>query len=390
MRNTIIFINELKYSCTSSCCILDNKKMSTEKGLTRYQANRKKQNITSLSLDDLEITKKLGEIGDGSYGLFVSAKLDKNKNLDIALKIINQGKFIETGAVCDIYNEEFTRIPESLSAFSMESLPDPMNHKHNLCILYHHCANVKLFCILTYAEEILRGLPFLLEKGIIQRDSIEFQNLAIDNEGHARIVDFDIINTKCKKIPEYGLSQIREVDYALSQGELCVTETPRIWAREWSCAPEIELKVQDEKLCDNKLCLDNDNDNQDHRGSPYDQDTINISLEEESSLVRSRSIENLRRGGNNTPNNNEHLGWYVFSDEESDESFDFSDEDPFEEPVDRAIDRVVHDPEWVADEEAFVDGWDEWDFTREFADMRVMVEWGDWSSSEEEEEDMSY
>ena len=172
------------------------------------------------------------------------------------------------------------------------------------------------------------------------------------------------------------------------------------------------------------------------------------SLEEDSSsLERSRSIENFRRGGNgnnNPNNNNEHLGWYVFSDEESDEiveliynnngelvrndgnfyfpyedvrlagnnnnngmnnninnqagfvhndgGLDFSDEDedPFVEPVARAVDRVVHDPDWVVvDEEAFVDGWEDWDLTREFAEMRVMHERGNWSSSEDEE-DMSY
>ena len=165
------------------------------------------------------------------------------------------------------------------------------------------------------------------------------------------------------------------------------------------------------------------------------------SLEEESSFERS-SIENVRLGGNNNPDNNEHLGWYVFSDEESDEivesiyingeqvrnnnnfyfpyedvrlteninnnygmnnninnqggfiendgGLDFSDEeDPFVEPAVRAVDRVEHDPDWAVDEEAFVDGWNEWDLTREFAEMQVWVERGNWSSSDEEE-DMSY
>ena len=164
------------------------------------------------------------------------------------------------------------------------------------------------------------------------------------------------------------------------------------------------------------------------------------SLEEESSFERS-SIENVRLGGNNNPDNNEHLGWYVFSDEDSDEivesiyingeqvrnnnnfyfpyedvrltensnnnygmnnninnqggfvendgGLDFSDEDPFVEPAVRAVDRVEHDPDWAVDEEAFVDGWNEWDLTREFAEMQVWNERGNWSSSDEEE-DMSY
>lgn len=187
-----------------------------QRNATRHQRNRKVHKITSLCLDDFQLINKLGE---GAYGLVLGARLKKNRKLHVALKVISKRPMIDTGGVCDAFNEEYGlkiategyQKGECLNLctfegcwqdsnriyFAMEFLPNNS--------LFYHCAEnpeqsgrQSVYFCQYYATEIARGITYLHKKGIIHRD-MKLENVVLDADGYSRIIDFGVISKEAHK-----------------------------------------------------------------------------------------------------------------------------------------------------------------------------------------------
>lgn len=143
-------------------------------------------------------------------------KPDKSGNTHVALKVINKKGVLEYGLPSDVFleMEGLTLCTKAFHQklcvnvctflgcwmdhnriyFAMEHLPNNS--------LFYHCAQSPdnsgpqsvEFCQF-YGTEIARGMTFLHENHVVHRD-LKLENVAIDGEGHARIIDFGTIKTK--------------------------------------------------------------------------------------------------------------------------------------------------------------------------------------------------
>lgn len=187
---------------------LRHKTLQTHRTVHRQQARKAQKD--KLSVHDFTILNKLGE---GTYGVVLGCKYKHNPNLHIALKVVRKMAIIEHGLPSDMFNEDYTlklctegfnnglclNVCTYIGSwqdanrlyFAMEHLPNNT--------LFYHCAESpdqsgpqsENFCKF-YATEVARGLTFLHERDIIHRD-LKLENVALDSEGHARLIDFGMV-----------------------------------------------------------------------------------------------------------------------------------------------------------------------------------------------------
>lgn len=174
--------------------------------------------IKNLSASDFKMVNKLGQ---GTYGLVIGCYYKKNPKIYIALKIVDKKKILNfnNGDPKDAFNEQLglkvategyfnnqcfnlctclaTWHDSNRVYFAMENLPND-NLYYHVAINpdYAGCKSTD-FCK-YYGTEIARGITYLNSRNFIHRD-IKLENISIDLNGHARIVDFGMIRPDADK-----------------------------------------------------------------------------------------------------------------------------------------------------------------------------------------------
>jgi len=179
--------------------------------------------VSNMSLTNLDIKdyKFINKLGEGTYGLVLGSKhKNAKKGKFTALKIVTKQGILDHGLPQDVLNEEIvlkicteafnknlvknvctltegTWQDHNRLYFAMEHLP---NHT-----MFYHCAEnpdtkgkqKTEFCQ-YYGTEVGLGLTFLHERHIIHRD-LKLENIALDVEGHARLIDFGMVKLDADK-----------------------------------------------------------------------------------------------------------------------------------------------------------------------------------------------
>ena len=193
-----------------------NKFLTLQRSETQHRKQFRRKELTKLELSDFTLLNKLGE---GTYGVVLGARYNPNPKLHVALKVVKKQAILDHGLPTDMFNEEFAlkmctdgfnkdiclNVCTFIGSwqdhnrlyFAMEHLPNNT--------LYYHCAENPESCgpqsanfCKYYGTEVARGLTFLHERHVIHRD-LKLENVALDVDGHCRLIDFGMIKRNADK-----------------------------------------------------------------------------------------------------------------------------------------------------------------------------------------------
>lgn len=176
-----------------------------------------RNSMANMTIEELKVKdyKLINKLGEGTYGIVLGSTYKAKPDAFTALKVVTKMGILEHGLPQDVLNEEtvlklcteaFHQSSELLNVctltegtwqdhnrlyFAMEHLP---NHT-----LFYHCAENpdhkgrqgRRFCK-YYGTEVAKGLTFLHSNHIIHRD-LKLENIALDIDGHARLIDFGMV-----------------------------------------------------------------------------------------------------------------------------------------------------------------------------------------------------
>ncbi|KAH0788551.1 AGC family protein kinase [Histomonas meleagridis] len=164
-------------------------------GIITSILTKPKQNKKKVSLEDFQIIKPIGQ---GFFGKVYLVRYQKDGKL-YALKAMSKAKLAENGSIQHIFNEKKILI-NNRNPFLVQAFFAFQTEK-KVFIVLEYVPGGELFRLLQdeykfcekraklYAAEILLGLSYLHEHGIIYRD-LKPENILVDEDGHLKITDF--------------------------------------------------------------------------------------------------------------------------------------------------------------------------------------------------------
>ncbi|CAD8136321.1 unnamed protein product [Paramecium octaurelia] len=153
---------------------------------------------TQMSLQNFEL---ISVIGQGGFGKVYKARLQKTKNLIVALKVMSKVRVIQKKSVSSVMNE--LQILSTLKHDFIINIVSAFQDRYQLYLAmdflaggdlrFHICKYRKFSEQITkhIAACIIIGLDYIHSNGIIHRD-IKPENLVFDSDGFLRITDFGI------------------------------------------------------------------------------------------------------------------------------------------------------------------------------------------------------
>ncbi|CAD8076550.1 unnamed protein product [Paramecium sonneborni] len=153
---------------------------------------------TQMSLQNFEL---ISVIGQGGFGKVYKARLQKTRNLIVALKVMSKVRVIQKKSVSSVMNE--LQILSTLKHDFIINIVRAFQDRNQLYLAmdflaggdlrFHICKHRQFSEPITkhIAACIIIGLDYIHSNGIIHRD-IKPENLVFDSEGFLRITDFGI------------------------------------------------------------------------------------------------------------------------------------------------------------------------------------------------------
>lgn len=199
--------------------------MSSPSSLSTFSSTAEQD----LRMEDFQI---ISVVGRGTFGKVVLAT-PRNKHLNhktVAIKLLKKDVIKEKEEVQHTLNE--SRVLRKIDHPFLTKLIASFQTNDRLCFVMEYVSGGELFYHLSrdrvfeprramlYGAEIVLGLGYLHERGIIYRD-LKLENLLLDHEGHVKITDFGLskenmgyghTTTTFCGTPEYLAPEILEYD----------------------------------------------------------------------------------------------------------------------------------------------------------------------------------